>query len=151
MTRELEYSDTMGHFGWSLGMAFQMIDDLDDMLDTPNSSYDCDLRNGYIALPLIRVFSSLRDGHRDRLVKVIEKADFGPENENFIVSLCMEYGTIEQTSTEIHNHLERARTTLQRFDRSEAWHLLSQVIDDLGAYTDRQVENYAAFERRSSA
>jgi geranylgeranyl pyrophosphate synthase len=87
-----DYADALGHFGWNLGMAFQMIDDLDDMLDNPQRSYDCDLRNGYIALPLIRVLDALKDGHRERLVKIIEKADFKPETERYIVDLCLEYG-----------------------------------------------------------
>ena len=151
LTRGAEFADPLGHFGWGLGMAFQMIDDLDDMLDNPQQSYDCDLRNGYIALPLIRVFSALQDGHRDRLIEVIESADFGDENERYIVGLCMEYGTIHETTAEIHSHLDRARGALDRFERGEAWQLLARVVDDLKAYADNQVENYEDFLRKSTA
>lgn len=151
MTRGAEFADTLGHFGWSLGMAFQMIDDLDDMLDSPNHSYDCDLRNGYISLPLIGVFQNLQDGHRDRLVRVIEQADFNTETERYIVSLCMEYGTIQQTKEDIHDHLERARKSLDGFDDSKARRLLLQVLDDLEAYADRQAGNFARFLREDTA
>jgi len=151
MTAAPEYADRMGHFGWSLGMAFQMIDDLDDMLDSPNHSYDCDLRNGYLALPLIRVFGNLQDGHRDRLIDVIERADFSADTERYIVSLCMEYRTIEQTNEEIHGHLDRARSVLDRFSDGEARSLLTQVLDDLAAYSDNQVGNFATFLREDSA
>jgi octaprenyl-diphosphate synthase len=145
MTRGVQYADTLGHFGWSLGMAFQMIDDLDDMLDNPNRSYDCDLRNGYIALPLIRVLDALQDGHRDELVQIIEDANFEPENERFIVSLCLEHGAIDETRDEIHRHLDRAASMLDRFGESESKTLLTQVVADLKAYSDNQVSNFSSF------
>jgi len=140
-----QYADTLGHFGWSLGMAFQMIDDLDDILDNPNRSYDCDLRNGYLALPMIRVLSNLQDGKREELVRIIEEADFGPENERFIVSLCLRHGAFEQTRDEIHHHLDRAASVLERFEPSESKELLSQVVFDLKSYTDNQVTNFNQF------
>ncbi len=145
MYRGIQYADTLGHFGWSLGMAFQMIDDLDDLLDNPNRSYDCDLRNGYIALPMIRVLNGLQDGNRDRLVDIIEKADFGPENERLIVSLCLEHGAIDGTHQEIHRHLDRAASRLERFGESAARELLYGVVGDLKAYADNQVANFTSF------
>ncbi len=151
LTRGPMHADTLGHFGWSLGMAFQMIDDLDDMLDSPNASYDCDLRNGYFALPLIRVLGALENGHRDRLVDIIERADFRPETEHYIVSLCIEHGAIDETRDRIHRHLDQAHATLDRFAEGDARRLLSLMVDDLKAYADNQVENYAAFLRRSTA
>lgn len=140
-----QYADTLGHFGWSLGMAFQMIDDLDDILDSPNRSYDCDLRNGYLALPMIHVLDNLRDGKRDNLLRIIEEADFNPENERFIVSLCLEHGAFERTLREINGHLDRAATILERFDPGESKELLTQVVVDLKAYADNQVKNFSQF------
>jgi geranylgeranyl pyrophosphate synthase len=140
-----QYADTLGHFGWSLGMAFQMIDDLDDLLDNPNRSYDCDLRNGYLALPMIRVLNGLQDGHRDELVHIIESADFRPETERFIVSLCLEHGAIDGTHEEIHRHLDRAASQLERFEDSESRELLSGIVNDLKTYSDNQVSNFTSF------
>lgn len=145
MSCGIQYADTMGHFGWNLGMAFQMIDDLDDILDSPNRSYDCDLRNGYLALPLIRVLGNLQDGQRDELLRIIEEADFSPQNERFIVSLCLDQGTIGETRDEIHRHLDRAASVLERFEASESKDLLTQVVLDLKSYTDNQVTNFTKF------
>lgn len=145
MIRGIQYADSLGHFGWNLGMAFQMIDDLDDMLDNPNRSYDCDLRNGYLSLPMIRVLDGLEDGHRHELVQIIETADFAPENERFIVSLCLEHGAIDGTRDEIHRHLERAASTLDRFDPSDSRRLLEQVLADLKTYSNQQVANFSNF------
>jgi octaprenyl-diphosphate synthase len=140
-----QFADTLGHFGWNLGMAFQMIDDLDDLLDSPNRSYDCDLRNGYLSLPMIRVLSGMQDGNRDELVDIIETADFRPETERFIVSLCLERGAIDETQKEIRRHLDRAASRLDRFVESEARDLLYGIVADLKAYSDNQVSNFASF------
>lgn len=140
-----EYADSLGHFGWNLGMAFQMIDDLDDMLDSPQRSYDCDLRNGYIALPMIRLLDALKDGHRDRLVRIIETADFNPENERYIVDLCQEHGAFAQTQAAIERNLDRAADTLTRFPSSPAREMLGGIVNDLRAYAGNQVRNFAAF------
>ena len=150
MTRGFQYSDTLGHFGWSLGMAFQMIDDLDDMLSTPNHSNDCDLENGYICLPLIHLLDRLKDGYRESLVDIINRADFSRQNERFIVSLCLEHDAINQTRGEIHKHLLRARESLERFDPSEARGLLEQVVDALDVYSQNQVENFNSFAQTAS-
>ncbi len=145
LSRRSELADTLGHFGWNLGMAFQMIDDLDDMLAHPNNMMDCDLVNGYLSLPIIKALSNLEDGHRDRLVKIIDGGDFSPANEVYIVSLCNEMGTIQQCSDEIHKHLDNAGKTLARFDHSEAKDMLSNIVKDLKAYTDNQVSNFLKF------
>jgi len=140
-----EYADALGHFGWNLGMAFQMIDDLDDMLDSPQRSYDCDLRNGYIALPIIRVLDALKDGHRERLVRIIEKGDFNPETERYIVDLCIEYGAITQTRSAIDRNLDRAADALSRFSPSPAREFLAGIVTDLRAYAGAQEKNFADF------
>jgi octaprenyl-diphosphate synthase len=151
LSQGLEFADSLGHFGWNLGMAFQMIDDLDDIVDNPNKSYDCDLRNGYLALPMIRVLNNLQDGHRDRMIGIIEEGDFSPANERYIVSTCMDLGTIDATNVEIRKHLTRARESLVRFNDSRARALLVHVVDDLTTYADRQVDNFASYLRESTA
>ncbi|MFH1755255.1 MAG: polyprenyl synthetase family protein [Candidatus Latescibacterota bacterium] len=140
-----EFADTLGHFGWNLGMAFQMIDDLDDMLAHPNQSFDCDLRNGYLSLPVIKALNNLEDGNRDRLVKIIRDADFSPANELYIVSLCSEMGTIQQSNAAVYKHLENAAGTLTRFRNSDAKELMACIISDLRAYTDNQARNFVNF------
>lgn len=140
-----EYADALGHFGWDLGMAFQMIDDVDDMLAHPNQSFDCDLRNGYLSLPVIKTLNTLEDGNRDRLVKIIKDGDFSPDNELFIVSLCNELGAVEQCSEAIGKHLDNAGGSLTRFQQSDAKDLLSSIINDLKAYAGNQITNFMKF------
>lgn len=150
MSRHSEYADLLGHFGWNLGMAFQMIDDLDDMLDLPRGMSDCDLKNGYLALPLIRTFNDLRDGHREDLIRTIRSGDFSRENEKRIIAACRDHGGFDLAASEIRKHLGRASETIGRFGGGEAKDLLENVIIDLTAYADTQISDFAAFDGRGS-
>jgi geranylgeranyl pyrophosphate synthase len=147
MRHRSEYADLLGHFGWNLGMAFQMIDDLDDMLDLPRGMSDCDLKNGYLALPLIRAFNNLRDGYREDLIRTIRSGDFSRENEKRIIAVCRDNGGFDLASSEIRKHLGRASEAIGRFDGGgEAKDLLENVIIDLTAYADAQIGDFAAFD-----
>ncbi len=150
MSRHSEYADLLGHFGWNLGMAFQMIDDLDDMLDLPRGMSDCDLKNGYLALPLIRTFNDLRDGYREDLIHTIRSGDFSPREREDESSLRA--GTTADSivaASEIRKHLERASEAIGRFGGGEAKDLLENVIIDLTAYADAQISDFAAFDGRA--
>lgn len=145
LAKRSELADTLGHFGWNLGMAFQMIDDLDDMLDLPNDSPDCDLKNGYLALPLIQALSNLADGHREGLVRIIREGDFTLADQKHIVSLLDELGTIENTRNEIHEHLDHASTILGKFGEMEATYMLGLILEELRKYADGQLGNFRTF------
>jgi geranylgeranyl pyrophosphate synthase len=100
-----------------------------------------------MALPIIRVFDALRDGHRERLIRIIEGADFTPATERYIVELCMEYGALQQTQGVIARHLDRANETLARFSPSIARELLSSIVTELRAYSSEQTRNFQSFLR----
>ncbi|MEE9270019.1 MAG: polyprenyl synthetase family protein [Candidatus Krumholzibacteria bacterium] len=150
MAGKTEYADVLGHFGWNMGMAFQMIDDLDDMLDLPNGTMDCDLRNGYFGLPVIQTLTGLTDGHRENLVALIRRGEFTPEDEKRIILLCAEHGGFHHAKDEIDKHLERAGEALVRFESSEAKSMLEMILQDLKAYSGSQLTGYVEFCRASA-
>ncbi len=145
LSHRSEYSDALGHFGWNLGMAFQMIDDLDDMLDLPKNADDCDLKNGYLALPIIQALGNLQDGHKDDLVGIINKADFTRTDELRIVSICLELGTIHNALAEIHAYLKNARRIIDRFDCNQARGILEAILGELNSYAGKQVATFEKF------
>jgi geranylgeranyl pyrophosphate synthase len=146
MSLHSEFSDLLGHFGWNLGMAFQMIDDLDDMLDLPRGMSDCDLKNGYLALPVIHTLTNLTDGHRQGLIDAIQSGDFTPEREKQIVLLCRDNGGLDYAAAEINKHLDRAGETLDRFGANgDANKLLGAVVLDLKAYAAMQINGFLEF------
>ncbi|MDH3215379.1 MAG: polyprenyl synthetase family protein [Candidatus Krumholzibacteria bacterium] len=139
------HADLLGRCGWNLGMAFQMIDDLDDMLDLPNGTMDCDLRNGYLALPVIHALNSLRDGHRHDLIELIRRGDYSAQEERLIATLCNEHGGIQHTNDEIERHLNQAAEGIAALAPNEATEFLQQIVADLRAYTRRQVSGFSIF------
>ncbi len=148
LARRSEYSDLLGHFGWNLGMAFQMIDDLDDMLDLPRGMLDCDLKNGYLALPLIRALGSLQDGHRDKLIETIRTGGFTMDDERLIISLCRDRGGFDVAALEIQKHLDRASETIARLGGGgDARDILDAIVIDLRTYSDAQMNDFAAFAK----
>lgn len=142
MTVHSDRATTLGEFGWSLGMAFQMIDDLDDMLGITNGSMDCDLKNGYLALPVIRLLSGIDRGGRERVVDLIRAGRFGPEEEKQLVMLCTEHGGLQHTRKEIGNHLDRAKQKLDCFDSNPSTDMLRSIVTDLQSYADGQVRGF---------
>jgi geranylgeranyl pyrophosphate synthase len=151
LIHESEYSDLLGHFGWNLGMAFQMIDDLDDMLDLPRGMLDCDLKNGYIALPVIHTLTNLTDGHRQGFVDAIQSGNFTPEREKEIVLLCRDTGGFDHAAAKINTHLNRAGETLDRFETGgDAKKLLASVVLDLKAYAAMQIDGFREYSESSA-
>lgn len=150
MSGRSDCADLLGHFGWHLGMAFQMIDDLDDMLNVPNDNMDCDLKNGYLALPVIRTLSALTDGHRENLVGLIRRGEFTPQDEKQIILLCAEHGGLQHTKDEIDRHLERAGGAINRFEGSDARRMLEMILHDLKDYSANQLNGYLEFCRASA-
>lgn len=138
-------ADTLGHLGWNLGMAFQMIDDLDDMLDMPNGTGDCDLKNGYLSLPVISALGTLEDGHREGLIKVIGNGSFSQENERYLVSLLDRLGCFSAAGEAIGLHLDHAGDILAGFESGPAKELLSAILADLRSYSQRRIRNYSSF------
>ncbi len=145
MTVQSDRHEALGDFGWHLGMAFQMIDDLDDMLGMPTGTKDCDLQNGYLALPVIRLLTHLQDGHREALVDLIQRGEFGRNEEVRIAALCTDHGGIQYARKQIENHLDLASEAFRPFELSEGVGMLRRIIEDLRAYADRQVTDFQTF------
>jgi geranylgeranyl pyrophosphate synthase len=142
MSIHSDRSVALGDFGWNLGMAFQMIDDLDDMLGITNGSMDCDLKNGYLALPVIRLLSALDGPGREELIDLIRLGEFGPEEETRLAMLCTEHGGLQHARKEIGSHLDRAKQNLERFDTNGGAEMLRSIVSDLQSYADGQVRGF---------
>jgi hypothetical protein len=57
----------------------------------------------------------------------------------------MEYRGIEYSHERIVGQLGRARKSLERFKAGQSLELLLNVVSDLTAYADNQVDNFTRF------
>jgi len=121
-----EQIDALGYFGYDLGLAFQIVDDILDFigdearLGKPSGG---DLRKGVITLPLIY---AVHAGGGERLLASLESQD---EDEiAWAVNEVRRLG-IAQACEDARTLIDRAMTNLESFPDSPALQLLGNVGD----------------------
>jgi octaprenyl-diphosphate synthase len=101
----------MRQFGENLGMAFQITDDLLDLIGEPSKTgkqLGSDIREGWMTLPLIYAFQNGGRAHKNRIVKFYEHP-FAPEEFRSVVELVRDSGGIEYADRKARTYSERAK------------------------------------------
>ena len=91
--------DRFGDYGWNLGMAFQLIDDVLDFAateETLGKPVGADLREGKVTLPLILALERCTDRERARVRTVVEEGDYGSVPFSEILDLLQRHGAIDE-------------------------------------------------------
>jgi len=113
----------LGRFGRSLGLCFQLVDDLLDYtaseseLGKPVLS---DLREGKLTLPLLRALPRLSPGERGRVVAVLEDRGFRRTAPEEILELVRREGTLEEAAELARRHADDALSALSVFPDGDA-------------------------------
>lgn len=77
-TDRLEFADALAAYGRHLGLAFQIVDDLLDILGqqaTVGKSLGTDIEKGKLTLPLIHFLNHAAPQHRELLIALLESKD----------------------------------------------------------------------------
>ncbi len=129
---DTEKQAALKSYGFHLGMAFQMADDLLDYTATAEElgkNPGADMREGKLTLPLI--YSLANASHKDK--KWMETAILEPQfNQDRFVrlnQLLFQYKGIEYTQKCAHDHVARAKNCLDIFDPHGSKTLLSLIAD----------------------
>lgn len=125
----------LADYGYHLGMAFQMVDDLlDYSRDSAalGKTVGADLREGKLTLPVIHALAQTgaanpRD-HRT-ITAMIENSDFSTEAFEGLLALLHQYGSIAYTQQQAAAHIDTARRALLIFDSSPTRDILFKVAD----------------------
>jgi geranylgeranyl pyrophosphate synthase len=128
-----EKARKFGEFGRELGLAFQIVDDLLDILgdERMGKPRGADVIEGKMTLPLIHALTLLHGDSRTRLSEVIVGFHDGLWDE--LVELLKEAGSLEYARTLVRNHIDRALHMLRQFPESEARNCiesLTQIVMD---------------------
>ncbi len=119
-----EQIDVLGMFGYDLGLAFQVVDDILDFtgdaerLGKPAGS---DVRQGIITLPLIY---AVADGGGERLASVVDNDD---EHEVLQAIEEVRWRGIEPAQQEARKLIDRALSHLELFPNTPARQLLTDI------------------------
>ena len=124
--------EQLSDFGYHLGLAFQMADDLLDYVADSRQlgkRTGADLREGKLTLPLIYVLERAAPAHRRWIVALVENRDFSQDDFARLVSLMGHYGGIEYTRRQAALQIDQAKTALDGFEASETRKTLTMIAD----------------------
>ena len=113
----------LGEFGWNLGMAFQLVDDVLDFTSRESvlgKPVGNDLREGKVTLPLIYALESASAAERARVADVLRTNSYEETPFSEILRIVNQYGGIERTRKRAAEFTAKARTLLEVFPESPA-------------------------------
>jgi octaprenyl-diphosphate synthase len=127
-----EKEKALAEYGYNLGIAFQMADDLFDYtLQTADFGKEvgADLREGKLTLPVIYALKQARPEDRDFMIKIIQDIDFVAEDFKSLIGLLEKYGGIEYTQKTAAAYIETAKAALSVFQPSPTKQTMLDIAD----------------------
>jgi len=124
-----DQATALGHYGWNLGMAFQIIDDTLDLVgeeELTGKTLRTDLANGKLTLPLIHLRDQLSSAERETFLGYLKSPD---GNVPRIVGWLKESGSLQEGLRHASNFANQARASLQHFPDSTPKQTLSAIAD----------------------
>ncbi len=117
------WGERLWDYGLSLGIAFQLQDDLLDYTATEEELGKpvlSDLREGKLTLPLILSLEDATRAERKRIATVVEERRFDSVAPAEILAIVERLGAVERARRMVEDHAERARRIADAFPDSPA-------------------------------
>lgn len=122
----------LADYGFRLGIAFQMADDLFDYtLETSDfgKQVGADLKEGKMTLPLIYALRQAEGSDRERMVAIIKDKDFSAADFKHLIQLLDRYGGLAYTAQTAAGYIARAKQALAIFTPSGTRQTLLDIAD----------------------
>ncbi|MBQ7296811.1 MAG: polyprenyl synthetase family protein [Alistipes sp.] len=126
---------TMRRFGESLGMAFQIQDDILDYTPSAQTGKPRgnDLREGKITLPLLEVLEKSSEERRTELLAMLKTCHESEEAVQRMQQLVLDEGGLDAAAATMHGYIAKAVQMLSEYDdspyRTSLVHLCSFIIE----------------------
>ena len=117
-----KYRKALRVYGYHLGMAFQMVDDLLDYLsptELPGKPRGQDLQEHKVTLPLIAALPTLRSSERRTIQELFNNPTPTVEDVSAVIDLVSDSGGIDVARKEARRHAELARECLAGIPETE--------------------------------
>lgn len=127
-----EKEEALANFGYNLGLAFQMVDDLFDyIMDTADlgKQVGADLREGKLTLPVIYALKQANPADREQMVKIVQNQDFSVEEFQILTALMKKCGGMAYTEQKAMACVEKAKEALSVFEPSKIKDSLFDIAD----------------------
>ena len=128
LTKETALSD----YGFNLGIAFQMVDDLlDYTLDTATLGKEvgADLKEGKMTLPVIYSLRSADEKNRTRMENIIKNKNFSVNDFETLIKMIDKYGGQLYTQNLATEYVQNAKEALAVFQNSKTKEVLLMIAD----------------------
>lgn len=122
----------LADYGYRLGMAFQIADDLLDYTGDPavtGKPRGSDLKDGRATLPLLLALDAATPAERTRLLAAFGDADLDDETVLSICDLLTSYDVFERTRAVARDHVDRAEAALAALPPSIARDCFTALTD----------------------
>jgi len=125
-------------FGESLGMAFQIVDDLIDIIGnekTHGKSLGTDLKEGKMTLPLIRLLKIVPHHQRGEIIDKIESSSFSVQSK-IIREILLDSGATQQTIDSAKDYCSQAIAALDDMSHSmsKLYHIPDIILQEIEPY-----------------
>ncbi len=127
-----EKRSALNQFGYHLGMAFQIKDDLLDYVSTDSTlgkNAGLDFKEGKVTLPLIHALKYATDAEREMIAAALKKTRTNKKDFQAVKKIIEKYGGLEYTSTLSKSHIDKARGFLELFPSSPYRDALLELAD----------------------
>ena len=127
-----EKEDALAGYGFNIGIAFQMVDDLlDYSQNTPElgKKVGADLKEGKLTLPVIYSLKSADAKDRIEMEKIIKNKDFSMEDFETLIAIMKKYGGQTYTQKVAQKYVENAKNALEIFKNSTTKEILLTIAD----------------------
>lgn len=128
-----QQAESLRRYGYALGMAFQITDDILDVIATPKQlgkPTGNDLRQGNLTLPVIHALAHSPRSHELRAI--IESRDMSEKNIEICLSIVRDGDAIRYSYEMVNCFLQEARDTLPKALDGQVRSALSVVADSVG-------------------
>ncbi len=122
----------LSDYGFNLGLAFQMADDLLDYTANPVSlgkEIGADLKEGKLTLPVIRALGVANPKDQSQMKAIIQNEQFSAEEFRILVDMLNQYDGIQYTRKLAVEKIDAAKAALSVFQPTEIRNLLNDIAD----------------------
>jgi octaprenyl-diphosphate synthase len=130
VSKEQDHIDKMRQFGETIGIAFQIKDDLFDYGDTAiGKPRGIDIKEKKMTLPLIYALSRAQKSEKRRIIRDIKNNSTKKEVIRSVISFVKEKGGLEYAEIKMNYYKDKALEILDGFPDSESKNALRDLVN----------------------